>query len=314
MTIAHGHARSAKGATPCIAVEHFSGLPPARRPRASRCRATLAHRCAIHLRLPTFPCARPARSRLRSSRRGRSRTACRPRKTVCGSSIRAPAAKPIWSTTPTAACCDRSRPTRSAPAGLRSMARRCGLARPSVTKTCDAAPRPERSSSGVRRLAQSCTRWRAIRPSVAVRSQVVRLRRRVRRWQRRGETPLARLTQVPSNRLQGAHGQEWKDGRLWTTSTSARSIYEIEREVVGGAEDLPHARQPAARSRLRRRVPLARRFESCRVLQVRHEERRHRRKDSARRCRSGCARVDDLERNAVVLRRCRGRLQDEDLV
>ena len=43
-----------------------------------------------------------------------------------------------------------------------------------------------------------------------------------------GETPLARLTQVPSNRLQGAHGQEWKDGRLWTTSTSARSIYEIE--------------------------------------------------------------------------------------
>ncbi len=40
--------------------------------------------------------------------------------------------------------------------------------------------------------------------------------------------PLARLSQVPSNRLQGAHGQEWRDGRLWTTSTSARSIYEIE--------------------------------------------------------------------------------------
>ena len=41
-------------------------------------------------------------------------------------------------------------------------------------------------------------------------------------------TPLARLTQVPSNRLQGAHGQEWRDGHLWTTSTSARSIYQIE--------------------------------------------------------------------------------------
>ncbi len=40
--------------------------------------------------------------------------------------------------------------------------------------------------------------------------------------------PLMRLDQSPSNRLQGAHGQEWKDGRLWTTSTSARSIYEIE--------------------------------------------------------------------------------------
>ena len=42
------------------------------------------------------------------------------------------------------------------------------------------------------------------------------------------EPPLARLTQAPSNRLQGAHGQEWRDGYLWTTSTSARSIYQIE--------------------------------------------------------------------------------------
>jgi hypothetical protein len=43
-----------------------------------------------------------------------------------------------------------------------------------------------------------------------------------------GQPPLSRLTQAPSNRLQGAHGQEWRDGRLWTTSTSARSIFEIE--------------------------------------------------------------------------------------
>jgi hypothetical protein len=43
-----------------------------------------------------------------------------------------------------------------------------------------------------------------------------------------GQAPLARLTQAPSNRLQGAHGQEWRNGHLWTTSTSARSIYEIE--------------------------------------------------------------------------------------
>ena len=42
------------------------------------------------------------------------------------------------------------------------------------------------------------------------------------------EPPLLRLAQPPSNRLQGAHGQEWRDGKLWTTSTSARSIYEIE--------------------------------------------------------------------------------------
>jgi streptogramin lyase len=40
--------------------------------------------------------------------------------------------------------------------------------------------------------------------------------------------PLSRLTQPPSNRLQGAHGQEWRDGKLWTTSTSARSIFEID--------------------------------------------------------------------------------------
>jgi sugar lactone lactonase YvrE len=43
-----------------------------------------------------------------------------------------------------------------------------------------------------------------------------------------GQAPLARLTQSPSNRLQGAHGQEWRDGKLWTTSTSARSIFEVE--------------------------------------------------------------------------------------
>jgi streptogramin lyase len=37
-----------------------------------------------------------------------------------------------------------------------------------------------------------------------------------------------RLTQSPHLRFQGAHGQEWRDGRLWTTSTSARAIYEID--------------------------------------------------------------------------------------
>jgi sugar lactone lactonase YvrE len=43
-----------------------------------------------------------------------------------------------------------------------------------------------------------------------------------------GQPQLLRLTQVPSTRLQGAHGQEWRDGKLWTTSTSARSIYRID--------------------------------------------------------------------------------------
>ena len=42
-----------------------------------------------------------------------------------------------------------------------------------------------------------------------------------------GQPPLLRLTQVPSTRLQGAHGQEWRDGKLWTTSTSARSIFAV---------------------------------------------------------------------------------------
>jgi outer membrane protein assembly factor BamB len=37
--------------------------------------------------------------------------------------------------------------------------------------------------------------------------------------------PLRRLTQTPSTQLQGAHGQESRDGKLWTTSTSARTIY-----------------------------------------------------------------------------------------
>lgn len=53
-------------------------------------------------------------------------------------------------------------------------------------------------------------------------------------WQARpplaeaGAPPLARLMQAPSKRLQGAHGQAWREGHLWTTSTSPRSIYQIE--------------------------------------------------------------------------------------
>lgn len=37
-----------------------------------------------------------------------------------------------------------------------------------------------------------------------------------------------RLSQAPHIRFQGAHGQEWRDGRLWTTATCSRSIYEID--------------------------------------------------------------------------------------
>lgn len=40
--------------------------------------------------------------------------------------------------------------------------------------------------------------------------------------------PPPRLTQAPQIRFQGAHGQEWRDGRLWTTATCARSIFEID--------------------------------------------------------------------------------------
>jgi streptogramin lyase len=43
-----------------------------------------------------------------------------------------------------------------------------------------------------------------------------------------GQPQLLRLTQAPSTRFQGAHGQEWRDGKLWTTSTSARSIFRID--------------------------------------------------------------------------------------
>lgn len=46
--------------------------------------------------------------------------------------------------------------------------------------------------------------------------------------QGQGQPQLLRLTQTPSTRFQGAHGQEWRDGKLWTTSTSARSIYKID--------------------------------------------------------------------------------------
>jgi streptogramin lyase len=43
-----------------------------------------------------------------------------------------------------------------------------------------------------------------------------------------GQPQLLRLAQTPSTRFQGAHGQEWRDGKLWTTSTSSRSIFCID--------------------------------------------------------------------------------------
>jgi streptogramin lyase len=42
------------------------------------------------------------------------------------------------------------------------------------------------------------------------------------------QPPTPRLTQPPNVRFQGAHGQEWQDGKLWTTSTSARAIYRLD--------------------------------------------------------------------------------------
>jgi hypothetical protein len=53
-----------------------------------------------------------------------------------------------------------------------------------------------------------------------------------------------RLTQAPHLRFQGAHGQEWRDGKLWTTSTSSRSIYRIDpqRWVVEGVLPAPGPR------------------------------------------------------------------------
>jgi streptogramin lyase len=54
-----------------------------------------------------------------------------------------------------------------------------------------------------------------------------------------GQETLMRLTQQPSNRLQGAHGQEWRDGKLWTTSTSARTIFCIDAKTWTVEKRLP---------------------------------------------------------------------------
>ena len=113
-----------------------------------------------------------------------------------------------------------------------------------------------------------------------------------------GQPPLARLTQAPSNRLQGAHGQEWRDGKLWTTSTSARSIFEIEAKSLGRAQDPARARKSSARPGARRPISVARRFKSCGVLQVRHRFGSDRREDPIERLGSRCARTDDLERHS----------------
>jgi hypothetical protein len=60
--------------------------------------------------------------------------------------------------------------------------------------------------------------------------------------------PAARLTQAPHVRFQGAHGQEWRDGKLWTTSTSARSIYRLDPKtwVVEQQLSVPGPRPPTA--------------------------------------------------------------------
>ena len=112
--------------------------------------------------------------------------------------------------------------------------------------------------------------------------------------------PLARLTQAPSNRLQGAHGQEWRDGHLWTTSTSARSIYQIEakswvvQKIFRTPGNRPHGLAFDGRYLWHGDSNLAAFF------RYRHGFRIDCGEDPVGRCGSDRARPDDLERDAVV--------------
>ena len=80
-------------------------------------------------------------------------------------------------------------------------------------------------------------------PSVAARSRAVRSRKRALPLVEAGAPPLARLMQAPSNRLQGAHGQEWREGHS-LDDVNLRAIDLPDRgEVLGRAEDFSYARE-----------------------------------------------------------------------
>ncbi len=199
-----------------VSRRRFLGWPPPRRWPASGATA--------RRRPHPAPPHRPGRDRVQVARAAAQRPAGHARRPVDHRSERRQPGL-LWCATPMARCCDRSRPTRRARAASPSTARRCGSDRPSATRTSAATPRPARCWSAGRRPAARPTRWPTTRRHGAARSP--RRRPRRRRPHRPHRSP-ARLTQAPHLRFQGAHGQEWRDGKLWTTSTSSRSIYRID--------------------------------------------------------------------------------------
>ncbi len=104
----------------------------------------------------------------------------------------------------------------------------------------------------------------------------------------------------------GAHGQEWRDGKLWMAVPPARMVYRVDPKEWIVEKKLSDGRQSSAWHRLGRQVPVGGRLQSERLLQARSRHRRDGGEDSARRFRSVAAWHEHPRWLDVVLRR-RGR-------
>jgi hypothetical protein len=64
----------------------------------------------------------------------------------------------------------------------------------------------------------------------------------------------------------GAHGQEWRDGKLWMAVPPSRMIYRVDPRSWIVEQQFPTAGKPTARHRLGRRLSLVHRLESKRFF------------------------------------------------
>ena len=123
--------------------------------------------------------------------------------------------------------------------------------------------------------------------------------------------PSATSAPVEPRPATGAHGLEWREGKLWAAVPPSRMIYRIDPESWMGGAALPFRGQPPSRHRLGRRRPVVHRHQPQRLLQTRSRVRRDHREDPACRRRPPAPRNDHPGRRPVVLRRRRHRLPAE---
>ena len=78
----------------------------------------------------------------------------------------------------------------------------------------------------------------------------------------------------------GAHGQEWRDGKLWLTVPPSREVYRIDTKNWVVETKFPTAGTVRTESAGKGKIPVGDGFQSQRIFQARYGDRQNNREDS----------------------------------